>query len=224
MSHLTYLVNEVCAGVEIYFTGRTGGQYFKTAFILCDDYTELASKLFLRTHDRRWSDRRGTGAWKSYRDVQAEVQAAFAVAHPADLPKLRELHERMQTRRERRNQFFHSTHLLDLITHPRECIDAFCDLFDYGTILFPTQWEREVEAARDLGTYEVLLRLERLAFSDTSITSKVQRILAAWPRTISKAARRGSEVASYPEDLHLRLCVTYGRRTLRDKLRVLLTS
>jgi hypothetical protein len=34
MSQLTYLIDEVCARAEIYFTGRQGGQYLKTAFIL----------------------------------------------------------------------------------------------------------------------------------------------------------------------------------------------
>jgi hypothetical protein len=27
MNQLPYLLDEICAGVEVYFTGRTGGQY-----------------------------------------------------------------------------------------------------------------------------------------------------------------------------------------------------
>lgn len=57
MGQLTYLMDEVCAGVEIYYTGRAGGQYLKTAFILCDDYTELTSKLFLLMDDANWPDK-----------------------------------------------------------------------------------------------------------------------------------------------------------------------
>jgi hypothetical protein len=34
--------------------------------------------------------------------------------------------------------------------------------------------------------------------------------------------KKGAHVAEYLEDLHLRLCVTYGGKTLRDKLKVLM--
>jgi hypothetical protein len=56
MPPLPYLLDEICAGAEIYYTGRTGGQYLKTALVLCDDYSELVSKLFLRTNDSDWTD------------------------------------------------------------------------------------------------------------------------------------------------------------------------
>jgi hypothetical protein len=63
MNQLPYLLDEICAGVEIYYTGRTGGQYLKTAFILCDDYTKLAAKLFLLSHRPR---RRGRHRVRSH--------------------------------------------------------------------------------------------------------------------------------------------------------------
>lgn len=53
---LPYLIDEICAAVEIYFTGRAGGQYLRTAFILCDNYTELIAKLFLLSDDPKWSE------------------------------------------------------------------------------------------------------------------------------------------------------------------------
>jgi hypothetical protein len=34
--------------------------------------------------------------------------------------------------------------------------------------------------------------------------------------------KKGAHVAEYPEDLHLRLCVTRGGKTLRDKLKALM--
>jgi hypothetical protein len=37
---------------------------------------------------------------------------------------------RIEARRARRNDFFHSTHLLDLNFHARDCVEAFCDLLD----------------------------------------------------------------------------------------------
>ena len=47
MRQLTYLMREICAGVEIFYSSKTGGHFCKTAFIFCDDYTKLTSKLFL---------------------------------------------------------------------------------------------------------------------------------------------------------------------------------
>ena len=62
----------VCAGVEIYYTGKQGGQYLKTAFILCDDYTELTSKLFLLNKNLSWSDTNQSGRFKNYHNVLDE--------------------------------------------------------------------------------------------------------------------------------------------------------
>lgn len=222
MSQLTYLVDEICAGVEIYYTGRTGGQYFKTAFILCDDYTELTSKLFLLTDNPRWQDRNAAGRFKNYHNIQTDVQDVIRAKRPADLPRVQALHTAMASRRERRNDFFHSTHLLDLSVTPRNCVEAFCDLLDYGKLLFGTDWDSEVQAARNLDCLDILLRLERKGFSDPSITPKMNRILSDCPRNRANSSKKGVHVAEYPEDLHLRLSVIYGGQELRDKLAALL--
>ncbi len=41
---LHHLTGELETGLEIFFTGRSAGQYWKTAFILCDNYSELTAK------------------------------------------------------------------------------------------------------------------------------------------------------------------------------------
>ncbi len=64
MSQLTYLMREIGAGVEIFYSSKSGGQFWKTAFILCDNYTELASKLFLIADNPKWSDMRDKEAKK----------------------------------------------------------------------------------------------------------------------------------------------------------------
>ena len=222
MSQLTYLMDEICAGVEIYYTGRTGQQYLKTAFILCDDYTELTSKLFLLTDDPVWSDQRSPGKFKNYHDIQTDVQNVFTAKRAADLARIKTIHDAMKVRRERRNDFFHSTSLLDLSVTQRMCVEAFCDLLDYGLLLLGADWTKELCVARNLETLEVMLRLEKKGFSDPSVTPKVNRILAKWPRNISNAAREGVHLTEYPEDLHLRLCVVCGGKTLKDKLAALL--
>src|SRR4051794_7682908 len=105
MADLTHLAEEICAGGEIYYTGRVGGQYLKTSFLLCDDYVELGSKLFLITNDKDWSDKQ-SGRFKGFRTVLNDVRDQ-AVALGLDLAPIDELQERMRQRRDRRNGFFH---------------------------------------------------------------------------------------------------------------------
>lgn len=224
MSQLTYLVDEICAGAEIYYTGRTGGQYLKTAFILCDDYTELTSKLYLVKVQSTWSDKKASGGgFKNYHDVQQDIKNWFAANRTAEQAQVSTLLDAMAARRKRRNDFFHSTHLLDLSVTHRNCVEAFCDLLEYGELLFGAEWTDQVRAARNLETLQLLLQIERKAFSDPAVSSRVNRLLCDWPRNRSSSAKKGVHLAEYPEDLHLRLCVIHGGRDLRDKLAALLT-
>lgn len=221
---LTYLIDELCAGVEIYFTGRTGGQYLKTAFILCDDYSELVSKLFLLTDNPNWTDKKPNNHFKNYHDVLQELEGIVTAKLAANLPRIKELQDAMKNRRNRRNDFFHSTSLLDLSVTQRNCVESFCDLFEYGEILFAADWRTALETSRNLATLEVILLLEKLAFSDPSVTPKMSKIIQDWPRNAQHNKKKGVHMAEYPEDLHLRLCVTYGGKTLRDKLKALMVS
>lgn len=221
---LTYLMDEICAGVEIYYTGRTGGQYLKTAFILCDDYSELVAKFFLLTHNPHWTDRKPNNRFKHYHDVLREVQGVVATKLAPQLQRVKDFQASMTNRRKRRNDFFHSTTLLDLSVTPRNCVESFCDLFEYGEILLVPDWRTALETCRNLETLEVMLRLEKLAFSDPSFTPKMNKILQDWPRNTRNNKKKGAHVAEYPEDLHLRLCVTCGGKALRDKLKALLAS
>jgi hypothetical protein len=219
----TYLVDEICAGVEIYYTGRTGGQYLKTAFILCDDYSELVSKLFLLTYNPQWTDKKPNNQFKNYHDVMQDVKAVVTVKMVVHLQRVISLQDAMTNRHNRRNDFFHSAGLLDLSVTSRNCIEAFCDLLEYGELLFGRVWRTSLESCRNLATLEVMLQLEKLAFSDPSITPKVSKILQDWPRNTHNNKKKGAHVAEYPEDLHFRLCVTCGGKTLRDKLKALMT-
>jgi hypothetical protein len=219
---LTYLMDELCAGVEIYYTGRSGGQYLKTAFILCDDYSELVSKLFLLTDNPHWQDTKADGHWKSYHDVQNDVSDVFTAKRAADLPMLTPLQANMQARRDRRNDFFHSTDLLDLNVNHRMCVEAFCDLFSYGELLLGADWQTCVPQTRNLETLVILLKLEKKSFSNPAVWPKVDAIIKNWPRNLANAARKGVHLTVHPEDMHLRLTVTHGHKELRDKLAALL--
>lgn len=222
MSKLPYLVAEINAALEVYISGRTGQQYNRAAFILCDDSAELASKLFLLTDTPAWSDTKASGRFKSFKDVSSEVRAVFLAKRTEDHVTADALLTRIEARRERRNKFFHSTDLLDLTLQPRDCVESFCDLFDYGKLLFPVGWDTEVAAAGNMETCEALIRLDRKTYGDPSVGPKVNDVLAKWPRNGPQPRKKGCEVAHHAEDMHLRLAIRNGGNELRDKLRALL--
>lgn len=222
MSKLPYLVAEINAALEVYLSGRTGQQYNRTAFILCDDCTELASKLFLLTDDPAYRDTKPNGHYKNFKDVNKEVRAVFLAKRVADHGTTDTLLKRIEKRRDRRNEFFHSTTLLDLNLPARGCVEAFCDLLDYGKLLFPTEWDAEVAAAGNMETCEALVRLDRKTYNDPGVGPKVNDVLASWPRNSPKPKIKGCEVANHADDMHLRLAIRNGGGALRDKLRALL--
>ncbi|MEH2282029.1 MAG: hypothetical protein V7K90_11995 [Nostoc sp.] len=262
MSQLIYLMREICAGVEIFYSSRTGGQFRKTAFILCDNYTELLSKLFLIEDDPNWSDtdetearrlenarttvdtalRNGTtpaqddikrlvkGAgrdrFKNYHRVLQDVHDVFDNKRSAEVSIVDHLHTRMKERRNLRNDFFHSAKLLNLSIDQRDCIEAFCDLLDYGQLLFQGDWKKALLAERTLDTLEIMLCLDRKCYGNPSITSKVNEIIKNCPRYRQSYKKsvpsKGIQLTEYPEDIHLILSIIDGGQDLRDKLTALL--
>jgi len=204
---LPYLVAEINASLEIYLTGRTGQQYNRTAFILCDDCAELSSKLFLITHNPAWSDTKPNGRFKNFRDVTSEVRGLFNTNRTIDLPAVDALLSRIEARRDRRNQFFHSTHLLDLNFHARDCVEAFCDLLDYGKLLFPVDWDNAVTAAGTMETCEAVVRIDKKTYGDPSVGPKMNAVFGHWPRNGPAPKKKGCEVAHHAEDMHLRLAI-----------------
>ncbi|MBI4580869.1 MAG: hypothetical protein HY718_14265 [Planctomycetes bacterium] len=229
MSKLPYLVAEVNAAMEVYLSGRTGQQYNRTAFILCDDGAELASKLFLITETPGWSDKKPNNHFKRFGEVTGEVRAVFVAKRNADHAGVDTLLKRIEARRDRRNDFFHSTHLLDLNFHARDCVEAFVELLDYGKLLFPADprvpnsgWDGAVAAVGNMETCEAILRIDQKSYGDPAVTPKLNSILKGLRRTGEAACAKGCEVAHHPEDYHLRLAIRNGGKTLRDRLRALL--
>ncbi len=262
MSQLTYLMREICAGAEIFYSSKTGGHFCKTAFILCDNYTELSSKLFLTLDNPKWSDKRdkeakkyakaqqavsnalnnntqpqikdleklvkgaGKDTFKNYYDVLKDVNTVFDNKRKSELPLLENFHDKMKQRRELRNDFFHSAKLLTLSVAHRDCVEAFCDLLDYGELLFKTKWKKELSAERTLDSLEILLRLDRKCCANPALTNKVNEIFKNCPRYKRRdkgsIPKKGFQVTEYPDDLHLILSILDGGQELRDKLTALL--
>ncbi len=222
MSKLPYLVSEINAAMEVYLSGRTGQQYNRTAFILCDDYVELSCKLFLLTDTPTWSDRRANKTFKNFRDITAEVRSVFLAKRVADHPAADALLTSFEGRRERRNNFFHSTSLLDLTVQPSDCVRAFVDLLDYGKLQFGADWDTAVASAGNMETCEAVIRIDKKSYVDPSVGPKLNAILKKQPRIAERPTKNGCEVAHHPEDIHLRLAIRNGNKELRDKLRALL--
>jgi hypothetical protein len=229
MSKLPYLVAEINASLEVYISGRTGQQYNRTAFILCDDASELSSKLFLLTDTPGWTDTKANGHFKRFKEVTGEVRGVFQAKRPGDYAAVDHLLKTMEGNRNRRNEFFHSTHLLDLNLHARDCVEAFCNLLDYGNLLFPptpgvvgSGWSAAVAAAGNMETCEALIRLDRKTYGDPGVAGKINDLLAKWPCNGPTAKKKGCEITHHAEDMHLRLAIRNGGKDLRDKLRALL--
>ncbi len=215
MTKLRHLVGEVEAAFDIHLAGRSTEQFNRTVFILVDDAVELAAKLYLIERNAAWSDVKGDGRFKNFGNVIGEVRTATGHA------SVDALLTRAETRRQRRNGFFHSTHLLDLTIPSHEVNLALADLFDLGAALFPG-WGTEVEAAGNLETAEALVRFDCRARADPSLTPQVMGVFERHKRASGKARARGCEVVFHPEDHHLRLAVRNGGKGLRDTLRALL--
>jgi hypothetical protein len=264
MSQLTYLIREIGTGIEIFYSSKSTGQFIKSAFILCDNYTELLSKLFLIEDDPNWSDTdetelrkfedakarvdndiqnyiapntndikrlvRGAGRdrFKNYHRVLQDVYEVFDHKYTTEVLIVGNLHTRMKARRDLRNDFFHSAKLLRLSIDRNDCIKAFCDLLDYGELLFQTSWRNTLSAGRILGTLEILLRLELKSHNNPFLISKVNEILENCPQYLPlkeksiSTTKKGIQISKYPADLHLVLSIIGGGQELRDKLAALL--
>lgn len=137
---------------------------------------------------------------------------------------VKELHERMEQRRKRRNDFFHSTHLLDVNITQHDCVEALCDLLEYGELLFRERWYREA-AIEPLGTLAVMLRIERKGFGgDPSVVFKMNDILRGMKRNRQGSVdENGAHITVYGEDFYIRMCAMYGSsEDLKNKLSQLL--
>ena len=264
MSQLTYLMREIGAGVEIFYSSKSNGQFIKSAFVLCDNYTELLSKLFLIDKNPNWLDMHGRevnefetakirvniaiqngtnptnedlekfvrgvehGRFKNYHQVLDDVRNIFVSDGTIEVSILDILHAKMKNRRNLRNDFFHSAKLLQLSIDRSHCIEAFCDLLDYGEMLFRERWQDKISAGRTLGTLQILLQLEKKSFNNPSILPKIDKILKNCPQYLQfdskniSATKKGIQITEYPADLHFILSVIGGGQELRDKLAALL--
>lgn len=227
---LHHLTPEIENGLEILFTGKTAGQYWKTAFILCDNYSELAAKLFLSNRVAGWSDRKPIGGgrttFKSYHDILNDIEAAAPVSGtPTVLAAVRALHVELKSRRGQRNDFFHSANLLQLNVHLLDTLKAFCQLLEYGKHLFGADWDAAVNGRPTLRNLALLVQVELKAVTtDYTVSHKLDDIFRKWARIKDKntVPKRGAYLTEFPEDVHRRMIVINGGDALATELQKLL--
>ena len=214
---LRYLLREIAFGMEIYYRGRSTAASFKSAFILCDDYTELVTKLYLLENDPQWK-----GGYGNYEPILKEAAKALA-KHP-DIARVKRLQGEMVGRRKWRNNFFHSTDLLELTLGREDCVNAYLDLCEYGRLLFwkDDAWERTASGVPNFETLHLLLRVERQGFTRIQVRDRLETLLRDFPQNSSKHPKKGSHVVYYPNDDHLITTVVYADEGFRASLKSLL--
>jgi hypothetical protein len=196
---------------------------------LCDNYSELAAKLFLSTKVPGWSDQKARGAgttFKNYHDILADVEAAASITGVAvTLASVQTLHFELKARRQQRNDFFHSANLLKLNVHFLDTLKAFCGLLDYGRLLFGADWDNEVNARPSLCNLVLLVRVEHKALTaDYSVQHKLDEIFRKWGRIKDKVTvpLKGAYLTEFPEDVHRRIVIINGGVKLAMELQKLI--
>ncbi len=223
---LQYLMPEIENGLEILFTGKSAGQYWKTAFVLCDNYTELTTKLFLSTKTAGWTDLKPNGKFKSYHDILNDIAGSAPVAgNAATLAAVQALQLDLRARRDQRNDFFHSANLLKLNVHLLDTLKAFCGLLDYGNHLFGADWDTAINGRPSLCNLVLLVRVEHKALTaDYTVQHKLEDIFRKWGRIKDKATvpTKGAYLTEFPEDVHRRMVIINGGPKLAAELQKLL--
>ena len=153
-----------------------------------------------------------------------DVADYFAQQRPNDAATLTPLQNGMKQRREQRNGFFHSAHLLGMSVSQSGVTDAFCDLFEYGQLLFGNDWITAIAGVRNLDVYQLLFRVEKKALTDQTLRPRLSSILADWPVNLpnKKRGNKGVHIVEHTDDLHLKLCVVWGAANLKVRLKDLL--
>jgi hypothetical protein len=212
---LSHLLSEIENGMEILLTGETSGQYWKTAFILCDNYSELTAKLFVLPKNKNAPNKR-----KNYHDILADVEGQFN-GQRETLEKIKEIHKFFKEKREQRNNFFHSTSFLTLNVQLKDVIKYFCFLLDYGKLLFEKEWEQEMNSQLKLANLARVVRVKHISLTDNpSIQTELDKIFKNWKRANSR--KKGEYLAEFPEDIYRRMVIIHGGRELAQKLQDIL--
>lgn len=199
MSRAQDLVDLIQTTNEIYLMNPS--RNIRSAFIQIDDVVELIMKSHLQQKAKNWSAEKSSGRFKNFRDVSEEVQALF----PTD-SALKELLERILSRRENRNHFFHDQEQSGLTVSGERCLHAFCDLYLLMETLFPSTIANN--ATPVMNAQMAAIRALHKAESDPVKKGKYNDILRNWSNEESKPRlkSRGEVKIGFP-NLGYEYCV-----------------
>lgn len=207
MAKIDDLLHELGNAAEIYLTSSDA--YLKPVFLLLDDYVELASKLYLKTRDKSWSDTKSNGAFKNFHNVLSEVLAAVSTANPPQTKdRAKRRHEEMTKRREQRNNLFHSADMVALNASERSVLQAFEEILEYLGILFGPSVQQRIADDNRLSVLFGLIRLKRLARDGGQYADLWSKCFREMPSNHpNPPKKRGAQVVEFPADLHRRACL-----------------
>ncbi len=218
MAKLDDLLYELGSAAEIYLTSSDA--YLKPVFLLLDDYVELASKLYLKTRDKNWSDTKSNGAFKNFHNILSEVLAAVrATSPPQTRDRVKVLHDEMSERREQRNKLFHSADMVSLNANERCVLQAFEEILEYLTILFGPSVHQRIAGDNRLAVLFGLIRLKRLAREGGHHAELWAKCFRDMPSNHpNPPKKRGAQVVEFPTDLHRRACLWKDIMSVRREL------
>jgi len=137
----------------------------RMAYIQIDDICELAIKSWLQMKDPNWTpishQYHGRNYYKGFRTIIAEVTNAT----PGN-QDLCALLSRFESRREKRNHFFHNQDLSGLTVTEEECVRAFCDLYDLLEMLYGNDFATGLNSNRIVRAQIIIIRLKRVFYEN----------------------------------------------------------
>jgi hypothetical protein len=157
MPRIDDLLNLIQSANDIYLVNPS--RNVRMAYIQIDNLCELVMKSWLQENISDWSpvshSRGGRDYYKGFWKLADEV-----IQNNSDT-ELSEILERIKSRRENRNIFFHNHNLSGLTVNDQQCLGAFCDLYDLTEILFSSTFSNETKANHILRTRNISKPLEK---------------------------------------------------------------
>jgi hypothetical protein len=123
-----------------------------------------------------WKPTKVDGNFKSFANIISEVKDRKPISVS---PNLHFILNRMEERRENRNNFFHNQNLTGLTTTEEQCLQAFCDLYELMDNLFP-DWIAQ-HATPLLLAQMGAIKARKNTINDAGRRQKYNDLLSNWP-------------------------------------------
>ncbi len=167
MSRIADLVELIQSANDVYLANPERNVRF--AYIQIDQLCELILKIWLQNNISGWNpvshQRNGKDYYKGFNTLIQEI-----IQSTSGNTSLHTLLNEFQARRDKRNNFFHNQDLAGLTVQPKECLQAFCDLYQLMEMLFSNEYKIAVNKEPIIKTQIAIIRLK-------NHSSHIERIL-----------------------------------------------